>query len=93
MSAQRLGAKKIRELEAIVGEPILRAWAHGGTGGWFAFVTPDHRHGDVQRPTRTVEWTARTARCYSSCRDTTWIGGSDDGNAGHDEHERAGQRE
>ncbi len=68
MSAQVLNARSTRRLAALAGVELARAWAHGGTGGWFAFATTDHRHGAVQRPTGEVQWHDEPMH-YSSCHE------------------------
>jgi hypothetical protein len=68
MSAQRLSARSIRRIERSIGEPVLRAWSHGGY--WMAFVTPDHRHGSWHRRTTNVAWHGDGVRHYETCRET-----------------------
>lgn len=67
MSAQRLSAKSIRRIERDVGEPILRAWSHGGYT--FDFVTPDHRHGEWNKVSHEWRWDVN-AMHYSTCPET-----------------------
>lgn len=52
MSSQRLNARSIRRIERVTGLEILRAWSHGGY--IFDFVTPDHRHGWIDK--KSGEW-------------------------------------
>lgn len=71
MSASPLGARKLRKIEATIGEPVLRGWSHGGY--WLGFVTPDHRHGWWNVKSHEVEWVAADAPSYThytSCLDT-----------------------
>jgi hypothetical protein len=49
MSAQRLSPKSTRRIATSIGEPVLRAWGHGGYT--MDFVTPDHRHGWWEKKT------------------------------------------
>lgn len=68
MSAQRLGPRRLRQIAATIGEPVLRGWSHGGY--WLGFVTPDHRHGSWNVKSREVEWAGPLDRpCYGSCRE------------------------
>lgn len=68
MSVQRLGAKKLRKLERVVGEPILRGMASGGYV--FEFITPDHRHGGYDLKTGEFWWVENPSHYYPSCRET-----------------------
>lgn len=79
MSAQRLGPRKIRGLEHLVGEPIKMAWV-AYPRPWFAFVTPDHRHGLVNRTTGEFTWDDPDDRDqhYTSCYDGTLFNGPGD---------------
>lgn len=52
MSVQRLGAKKLRRLSTIVGEPVRLGWANGGYR--YSFATEGHRHGHYDL--KTGEW-------------------------------------
>lgn len=67
MSAQRLGAKKLRKIQGAVGDAavVLRGWSHGGYD--FAFVTTDHHHGYYSLRTGAVEWSDERNPHYSSC--------------------------
>lgn len=67
MSAQRLGAKATRRIEHAIGEPVLRAWSHGGYT--MDFVTPDHRHGWWNKTTGEFGWTENPMH-YTSCAET-----------------------
>ncbi len=67
MSAQRLGEKALRRVERQVGEPVVRAWSHGGY--WFRFVTAQHRHGEVNKISGEVRWERPPALHYTTCRD------------------------
>lgn len=72
MSAQRLSARSIRRIERAIGEPVLRAWAHGGYT--FDFVTPDHRHGWWSKKTGEFGWDwADEFMHYTTCWET-WPG-------------------
>lgn len=64
MGAQRLSPKSTRRIERSIGEPVLRAWSHGGY--WMAFVTPEHRHGWWHKRDGEVEWDDNPTH-YSSC--------------------------
>lgn len=67
MSSQRLGDKARRRIERTIGEPVLRAWSHGGYT--MDFVTPDHRHGWWDKKTGEFGW-AEPSFHYTSCRET-----------------------
>lgn len=71
MSAQRLSARSIRRVERQVGEPVLLAWSHGGYT--FNFVTPDHRHGSVNKISGDVQWHENPMH-YTSCWDELFPG-------------------
>ena len=68
MSAQQLGAKRLRQIERLIGEPVLRGWSHGGYT--LGFVTPDHRHGWWDKKTDEWGWHDNTGLIhYTSCRE------------------------
>jgi len=64
-----LGDKARRRIERAIGEPVLRAWAHGGYV--MDFVTPDHRHGSWHKVTGEWEWHKDPQIHYTSCRE--WL--------------------
>jgi hypothetical protein len=75
VSAQRLNAKKTRDLARITGLPILRAWAHGGYT--FDFVTAGHLHGWYD--TKSKEWGIYESQDehYNTCSPTRPQAGQD----------------
>lgn len=83
MGISILGVRATRRIGRFVGEPVLRAWG-GGHPSAFTFVTPDHRHGEVDLRSGEVEW---GGRCPSSCR--TLFGGSCP-RCGHEQHDPVG---
>lgn len=72
MSVQRLGAKKLRKLAGIVGEPVKLGWANGGYRYWFA--TEGHQHGWYDVKTGEWGWNDPADRYYhlSSCYTEEW---------------------
>lgn len=67
MSAQRLSDRSRRRIERVVGVPVVRAWAHGGTT--MSFVTDDHRHGHCDKATPDVVTWEQGPTHYTSCRE------------------------
>jgi hypothetical protein len=78
-----LSVKSTRKIARLVGEDVLRAWGNGHPCR-FDFVTPDHRHGSVDRRAGTVAWHPNT-RCMSSCR--TLFSGVPCPRCGHETHD------
>lgn len=71
MSAQRLGAKGIRRTARWLGEPVKMAWTAGNHHTHF--VTPDHRHGliDKDEP-HEVRWAREDEDFhFTTCYDGT----------------------
>jgi hypothetical protein len=69
MGAQRLGSRRLRQIERLIGEPVLRGWSHGGYT--LGFVTPDHRHGWWDKKSDAWGWYDVDDRFvhYSSCKE------------------------
>jgi hypothetical protein len=68
MSLQGLGARKVRSLEHLTGQTIVRGYLNNAASWWvWFFTTDDHRHGEYN--TRTGEWhyVAGDALCTSLC--------------------------
>lgn len=71
MSAQRLNDRSLRRIARVIGEDVLRGWSNGGY--IFDFVTPDHRHGWIDKKSGEWGWQQGRLCHYSSCASTDWV--------------------
>ena len=74
MSAQRLSPRSVRRIERATGQPIVRAWSHGGYVFPFVVADPErpdgHRHGWYDKHgSGSWGWADDPPRHYTSCRD------------------------
>lgn len=66
MGAQVLSARSTRRIAKSTGQPVVRAWSHGGYV--MGFVTADHRHGWWHRRDGDWDWDGEDEVIhYSSC--------------------------